>query len=46
MSQRSIGSELGINSSTICRELRRNATTGVYASEQAQSCSDHGRRAV
>ncbi|MEH6643589.1 IS30 family transposase [Vreelandella glaciei] len=44
MSQRQIGRELGLHSSTISRELRRNATSGGYDPEEAQSLSDHRRR--
>ncbi|MCG6656337.1 helix-turn-helix domain-containing protein [Halomonas campisalis] len=47
VSQRQIGRELGIHSSTISRELRRNATSGGYDPEdpeQAQSRSNHRRR--
>ncbi|MGP9656180.1 IS30 family transposase [Halomonas sp. AOP35-4E-18] len=43
-SQRQIARELGLHSSTISRELRRNATAGGYDPEQAQACSDHRRR--
>ncbi|NWO11564.1 helix-turn-helix domain-containing protein, partial [Chromohalobacter salexigens] len=35
MSQRQIGRELGLHSSTISRELRRNATSDGYDPEQA-----------
>ncbi|WP_412031002.1 helix-turn-helix domain-containing protein [Halomonas sp. M4R1S46] len=44
ISQRQIGRELGIHSSTISRELRRNATASGYDPEQALSLSDHRRR--
>ena len=44
MSQRQIGRELGLHSSTISRELRRNATSDGYDPEQAQALSDHRRR--
>ncbi|MFG6159528.1 IS30 family transposase [Halomonas sp. 1390] len=44
MSQRQIGRKLGLHSSTISRELRRNATSGGYDPEQAQILSDHRRR--
>ncbi|MCE9662961.1 helix-turn-helix domain-containing protein [Halomonas sp. M5N1S17] len=44
VSQRQIARELGIHSSTISRELRRNANFGGYKPEQAQSLSDHRRR--
>lgn len=44
MSQRQIARELGVHSSTISRELRRNATASGYDPEQAQSLSDHRRR--
>ncbi|MBA2781207.1 hypothetical protein H1D44_20240 [Halomonas kenyensis] len=37
MSQRHTGRELGIYRSTINRELRRNASTGAYDPEEAQS---------
>ncbi|MBZ5877443.1 IS30 family transposase [Chromohalobacter israelensis] len=43
-SQRQIGRELGLHSSTISRELRRNATASGYDPEQAQARSDHRRR--
>ncbi|MFC0382087.1 helix-turn-helix domain-containing protein [Chromohalobacter israelensis] len=44
ISQRQIGRVLGIHSSTISRELRRNATAIGYDLEQAQVRSDHRRR--
>jgi len=44
ISQREIGRKLGIHSSTISRELRRNATSRGYEPEQAQALSDHRRR--
>ncbi|WP_355661575.1 IS30 family transposase [Halomonas salifodinae] len=44
MSQRQIAGELGVHSSTISRELRRNATASGYDPEQAQALSDHRRR--
>lgn len=44
MSQRQIARELGVHSSTINRELCRNAAPSGYDPEQAQSCSDHRRR--
>ncbi|SFT57633.1 helix-turn-helix domain-containing protein, partial [Halomonas saccharevitans] len=44
ISQRQIGRELGLHGSTISRELRRNATSGGYDPEQAQTLSDHRRR--
>lgn len=44
MSQRQIGRELNLHSSTISREIRRNATADGYDSEQAQTLSDHRRR--
>lgn len=43
-SQRQIGRELSIHSSTISRELRRNATSSGYDPEQAQSQCDYRRR--
>ncbi|WP_457851510.1 IS30 family transposase [Cobetia amphilecti] len=44
MSQRQIGRELNLHSSTISREIRRNATADGYDPEQAQALSDHRRR--
>lgn len=44
MSQRQIGRELNPHSSSISREIRRNATTDGYDLEQAQTLSDHRRR--
>jgi len=44
MSQRQIGRELNLHSSTISREIRRNATAGGYDPEQAHTLSDHRRR--
>jgi len=44
MSQRQIGRELGLHSSTISRELRRNASSGSYDPEQAQALSNQRRR--
>ncbi|TCJ25641.1 helix-turn-helix domain-containing protein [Cobetia sp. Ld8] len=44
MSQRQIGRELNLHSSTISREIRRNATADGYDPEQAQTLSDHRRR--
>ncbi|MDW7749010.1 helix-turn-helix domain-containing protein, partial [Halomonas sp.] len=46
MSQRKIGRELGLHSSTISRELRRNATSRGYDPQQAQVLSDHRRRSA
>ena len=43
VSQRQIGRELGVHGSTICRELRRNAVSGGYDPEKAQSISNHRR---
>jgi transposase, IS30 family len=45
-SQRQTGRELGIHSSTISRELRRNVSSGAYDPEQAQTLSDHRRHAA
>ncbi len=44
MSERQIGRELNLHSSTISREIRRNATADGYDPEQAQTLSDHRRR--
>ncbi|MCO7234131.1 helix-turn-helix domain-containing protein, partial [Cobetia sp. Dlab-2-AX] len=44
MSQRQTGRELNLHSSTISREIRRNATANGYDPEQAQILSDHRRR--
>ncbi|WP_254696533.1 helix-turn-helix domain-containing protein [Cobetia marina] len=44
MSQRQIGRELNLHSSTIRREIRRNATADDYDPEQAQTLSDHRHR--
>ncbi|QWN38075.1 helix-turn-helix domain-containing protein [Cobetia sp. 4B] len=44
MSQRQIGRGLNLHSSTISREIRRNATADGYDPEQAQALSDHRRR--
>ncbi|MDI4637432.1 MULTISPECIES: IS30 family transposase [Halomonadaceae] len=43
-SQRQIASELGIHSSTVSREIRRNAVCHGYDPEQAQTPSDWRRR--
>lgn len=43
MSQRQIGRELSLHSSTISRELRRSTTSDGYGPEQAQALSDHRR---
>nr|WP_280522555.1 helix-turn-helix domain-containing protein [Halomonas xianhensis] len=44
ISQRQIGRELGLHSSTISRELRRNDISGGYDPDQAQTLSDRRRR--
>jgi len=44
MSQRQIGRELNLHSSTISREIRRNATADDYDPEQTQTLSDHRHR--
>tara|TARA_B100000424_G_scaffold265201_1_gene254516 strand:+ start:376 stop:651 length:276 start_codon:yes stop_codon:yes gene_type:complete len=44
MSQRQIGRELNLHSSTISRETRRNTTTDVYDPKQAQTLSVYRRR--
>jgi len=44
MGQRLIARELGIHSSTVSRELCRNASSSCYDPEQAQSLSNHRRR--
>ena len=43
-SQRRIARELGVHSTTISREVRRNAAPEGYDPEQAQGRSDHRRR--
>ncbi|WP_088701371.1 IS30 family transposase [Halomonas campaniensis] len=44
ISQRKIAKAIGVHSSTISREIKRNALTSGYAPEQAQSASDQRRR--
>ncbi|WP_404471052.1 IS30 family transposase [Vreelandella venusta] len=46
MSQQLIARELGIHSSTVSHELRRNAYSSGYDPEQAQSLSNHQRRSA
>ncbi|MBY5940638.1 helix-turn-helix domain-containing protein [Halomonas sp. DP5N14-9] len=41
VSRRQIARELGIDNSTVSRELRRNAIDSGYDPEIAPSCSDH-----
>ncbi|NAO98930.1 IS30 family transposase [Vreelandella titanicae] len=44
LSQRQIAKAIGVHSSTISREIKRNGLTSGYAPEQAQSASDQRRR--
>ncbi|MBL1268050.1 MAG: helix-turn-helix domain-containing protein [Halomonas sp.] len=44
ISQRKIAKVIGVHSSTISREIKRNDLTSGYAPEQAQSASDQRRR--
>ena len=44
ISQRQIAKTIGVHSSTISREIRRNGLTSGYAPEQAQAASDQRRR--
>lgn len=44
ISQRQVATRLGVHSSTISREVRRNTALGGYEPGHAQSVSDHRRR--
>ncbi|WP_425270335.1 helix-turn-helix domain-containing protein [Halomonas alkaliantarctica] len=46
ISQRQIAKAIGVHSSTISRETKRNGLTNGYAPEQAQLASDQRRHSA